>query len=131
MLRQGEASKAYDGLQRIRGISQKIGGLFLRDIAYVFERSKELRQTLLNKEYLSKVSDAEWAKKIFEYSRTLEGPVYIPLGEPRISDEKDKVKENLLYFIDSPDDPFKKAAVVLLRSCPVASKTEYRGSFFS
>jgi len=29
------------------------------------QRSKELRQTLLNKEYLSKVSDAEWAKKIF------------------------------------------------------------------
>ncbi len=75
--------------------------------------AKELRKTSLNRDYLSKVSDDELAKNIFDYSRTLEGPAHIRLGMPRISGELSKIKRNLLYLIDSPDDPFKKAQEIL------------------
>ncbi len=49
------------------------------------QKAKDLKESLLNPEYLSAVSDDELSKKIFAYSRTLEGPAHIRLGMPRIS----------------------------------------------
>ena len=77
------------------------------------ERAQELKDTLLNADYLSKVPDQVLKDKIFEYSRTLEGPAHIRLGMPRITGELEKIKRNLSYLIDSPDDPFKKAERIL------------------
>ena len=77
------------------------------------QKAEDLRKTLLNGGYLSKVSDGDLAKEIFNYSRTLEGPAFIRLGMPRISGELDNVKRNLLYLTESPDGPFKKAARIL------------------
>ena len=72
------------------------------------KRARDLKKTLLNKQYLSKVSKDELMDEVFDYSRTLEGPAYIRLGEPRISAVIDRVKRNLLYFIDSSDEEIKK-----------------------
>ena len=80
------------------------------------QKAEDLRKTLLNGGYLSKVSDGDLAKEIFNYSRTLEGPAFIRLGMPRISGELDNVKRNLLYLTESPDGPFKKAASFWRRS---------------
>lgn len=77
------------------------------------QNTEELKTTLLSKEYLSRTSDDELAKKIFEYSRTLEGPAYIRLGMPRISGHLKDVKRNFQYLILSSDDPFKKASRIL------------------
>lgn len=77
------------------------------------EKAIDLQNTLLNAGYLSTLSDDELAGKIFEYSRTLEGPAYIRLGKPRISEKLPNVKRNLLYLSESSDDPFKKAAKIL------------------
>ena len=57
--------------------------------------AQELKKKLLNKRYLSNMSDDELYQSIFDHSRSVEGPAYIRLGEPRIRAEKDKVrKEN-------------------------------------
>lgn len=81
------------------------------------ERQKEitrgLERTLLNKKYLSRVSKKDLAQRIFDYSRNLEGPVYIRLGMPRISNNANKIKRRLLYLIESSDSPFKKATAIL------------------
>lgn len=77
------------------------------------QRDLDLRKTLLNQEYLSKVSNDELAQKIFEYSRTLEGPAHIRLGMPRITGELNSLKRNLTYLVDSPDDAFRKAQEIL------------------
>ena len=77
------------------------------------QKDVKLRKTLLNQEYLSKVSDDEFAQEIFEYSRTLEGPAHIRLGMPRITGELKNLKRNLNYLADSPEDPFKKAQEIL------------------
>ncbi len=79
----------------------------------------DLRITLLSRKYLSEVSEEELSKKVFEYSRKLEGPAYIRLGMPRISGQLPKVKRNLEYLIDSPDDPFKKAEEILERQLKI------------
>ncbi len=75
--------------------------------------AEDLRTTLLSKKYLSEVSKKDLSDKVFEYSRKLEGPAYIRLGMPRISGQLSKVKRNLEYLIDSPDDPFEKAEKIL------------------
>jgi len=76
-------------------------------------KSQERKKSLLNKEYLKNANTDDFEKVIFDYSRTLEGPAHIHLGKPRISGEKVNVKKNLLYLIESSDDPYKKAASVL------------------
>jgi len=77
------------------------------------QKGKELKTTLLNMEYLDEVSDEELAQKVFEYSRTLEGPAWIRLGMPRISGGISDLRRNLKYLIESQDDPFKKAKEIL------------------
>lgn len=71
------------------------------------------RKTLLNKDYITKLSDEEFVDEILKYVKTLEGPVGIKLGNPRISGEISKIKRNILYFLDSEEDPFKKAERIL------------------
>jgi len=77
------------------------------------QKSQEIKETLLNKNYLSQASDEELAKEIFDYSRKLEGPAHIRLGMPRIKGRLSLIKRNLLYIIDPSGDPFKKAAEIL------------------
>jgi len=77
------------------------------------EKGKKLKDTLLNIEYLAKVSDEELAQKVFDYSRTLEGPAYIRLGMPRISGQISELRRNLKYLVESQDDPIKKAKEIL------------------
>ena len=77
------------------------------------QKSIEIKKTLLNKSYLSQVSDEELAKEIFDYSRKLEGPAHIRLGMPRIKGRLSLIKRNLFYIIDPPGDPFKKASEIL------------------
>jgi hypothetical protein len=71
------------------------------------------RKTLLNKDYISKLSDEKLADEILKYVKALEGPVGIRLGKPRISGEISKIRRNILYFIDSEEDPFKKAERII------------------
>jgi hypothetical protein len=77
------------------------------------QKSEERRKSLLNKEYLSSLSDGELVDVILKYIKTLEGPVGIRLGRPRVSGRISEIKRNILYIIESPDDPFKKAEKIL------------------
>lgn len=77
------------------------------------QKAKDIKKTLLDRNYLSKVSDEELAKEVYDYSRKLEGPAHIRLGMPRISGTLKLIKRNLHYIIDASGDPFKKAAEIL------------------
>jgi hypothetical protein len=77
------------------------------------ERQEAIKKTLLDKSYLAGISDDEFVAKIVEYSRTLEGPAGIRIGVPRVTEELANIKRNLDYLIESPDDPFDKAARIL------------------
>ena len=77
------------------------------------QKSEERRNTLLDKDHLLNLTDDELVEEILNYSKDLEGPVNIRIGRPRVSGEIEKLKRNILYIIDSPDDPFKKAAKIL------------------
>src|SRR3989344_1101724 len=74
---------------------------------------ENLRKTLLDKVYLNKISKKDLIDEIMRYSRTLEGPAFIRLGLPRVTNTAENIKRNLLYLIESPDEPFKKAARIL------------------
>ena len=69
--------------------------------------AEEIRTTLLDNDYISKSSDGQLAQRIFDYSRKLEGPAFIRLGMPRITEKLEDIKRNLFYLIESSDDPSK------------------------
>jgi len=48
------------------------------------QKAKERKNTLLNKDFIQKLTDDELADKILEYSKSLEGPVNIRIGRPRV-----------------------------------------------
>ena len=77
------------------------------------QNSEERRKTFLNKENLLSLSDKQLVDKILKYIKVLEGPVGIRLGKPRVSGEIKKLRRNIVYIIDSPDTPFKKANKIL------------------
>lgn len=77
------------------------------------KNAQEIRSKLLNKSYIEKIADDQLVQDILAYSKTLEGPAYIRIGETKVKEDMEKIKRNLLYLIDSPDDPFKKAARIL------------------
>ena len=77
------------------------------------QKSEERRKTLLNQEYLSSLSDEELITEILNYSKDLEGPVNIRIGRPRVLGEIKKLRNNILYIVNSPEDPFRKAAKIL------------------
>ncbi|MBW1702069.1 MAG: EVE domain-containing protein [Deltaproteobacteria bacterium] len=85
-----------------------------RDYAVRLEKNAEdIRSKLLNKSYLEETPDDKLVEDILAYSKTLEGPATIRIGERRVREELEKIKSNLLYLIDSPDDPIRKAARIL------------------
>jgi hypothetical protein len=56
--------------------------------SYAREQKKKadnLRNTLLNKNFVSNTPDEVMANQIHEYLKTLEGPVGIKIGKPRVS----------------------------------------------
>lgn len=77
------------------------------------KKAEEIKANLLNKKYLTETPDEQFIQDILKYSKTLEGPANIQIGEPRVTNELGKIRRNLLYLIDSPDDPFEKAAKIL------------------
>jgi 5-methylcytosine-specific restriction enzyme B len=87
------------------------------------EKSAKIKTNLLNKEYISGTKDEQFIQDILEYSKTLEGPASIRIGRPRVTTELKKIKRNLLYLIDSPDDPFEKAVKIL--------EADYKIPFFA
>jgi 5-methylcytosine-specific restriction endonuclease McrBC GTP-binding regulatory subunit McrB len=77
------------------------------------DQSKMIREEFLNKEVLSRMSDDELYDKIFKYSRKLEGPVQIRLGEPRLRACLPDIRRNLMYIMTSEDSPFMVAQNIL------------------
>lgn len=88
-----EKEKKYPGLER--------------------QKTEERKKTLLNKKYIQKLSNDELADKIIEYSKFLEGPVIILIGKPKVLREIEKLKRNILYIIESAENPLEKAAKIL------------------
>ena len=88
-----EEQKKYPGLER--------------------QKTEERKKTLLNKKYIQKLSNDELADKIIEYSKFLEGPVIILIGKPKVLREIEKLKRNILYIIESAENPLEKAAKIL------------------
>ncbi|MFC1857667.1 McrB family protein [Thermodesulfobacteriota bacterium] len=83
---------------------------------YAVEQEKnaeDIRSKLLNKSYLEEQPKDKLIQDILAYSKTLEGPAHIRIGEPRVTGQAENIKRNLLYLIDSPDSPIKKAARIL------------------
>jgi len=76
-------------------------------------KSEEREKTLLNKEHITSLSDEKLVDEILNYIKTLEGPLRIKLNKPKVIEENTKIRRNILYIINSPDDPFKKAADVI------------------
>jgi len=77
------------------------------------KKTEEIKVNLLNKEYLSEASDEQFIRKILQYTKMLEGPASIRIGKPRVTNALENIKRNLFHLIDSPDDPFEKAAKIL------------------
>lgn len=77
------------------------------------EKSKQLKETLLNHEYLTPSSDDALIKAILSYSKTLEGPAKIKIGTPRVTGEIKNLRRNLEYLLDSDEEPFSKAENIL------------------
>ncbi len=75
--------------------------------------AEDIRSNLLNKSYLEEQPKERLIQDILAYSKTLEGPANIRIGEPRVKGQLENLKRNLLYLIDSPDDPIEKAARIL------------------
>lgn len=89
------------------------------------QKSEEREKTLLNSEYLQTLSDDELTNEILKYSKELEGPVQIRIGKPRVLGEIEKLKRNLMYIVNSREDPFVKADKILEGSyrIPIFSKS--------
>jgi 5-methylcytosine-specific restriction protein B len=81
--------------------------------ATIREQSKKIKDEFLNQEVLSRMSDDDLYEKIFKYSRKLEGPVHMRLGEPRLRGDLKEIKRNLIYVITSEDSPFMVAQNIL------------------
>jgi len=79
------------------------------------KNAEDIKSKLLNKTYIEETSDKKLVEDILSYSKTLEGPASIRIGEPRVKGDLEQIKRNLLYLIDSPDDPIRKAARILDR----------------
>jgi hypothetical protein len=69
------------------------------------EKAKKIKEDFLNPEVLPKMSDDELYGKIFKYSRSLEGPVHIRLGEARLRGCLSDIQRNLIYIANSKDEP--------------------------
>ena len=77
------------------------------------QQAQKIRDEFLNEEVVSNMSDEVLYSRIFKYSRTLEGPAFIKLGEQRNKSSLDALRRNLLYIITSKDSPFEIAQNIL------------------
>lgn len=77
------------------------------------EQSIKIRSDFLSKVVLQKLSDDELYNRIYNYSRSLEGPVQIRLGEQRLKESLNDLRRNLLYIVSSNDSPFLIAQEIL------------------
>jgi len=77
------------------------------------QQAQKIRDEFLNEEVISNMPDEIFYVKIFDYSRKLEGPAYIKLGEPRIKSSLEELRRNLLYIITSEDSPYIIAQNIL------------------
>jgi len=75
--------------------------------------SQKIKDDFLTKDVLLQMSNDDLYDKIFKYSRKLEGPAFIRLGEQRIRGDLDKLRRNLMYLITSKDSPFVVAQNIL------------------
>jgi hypothetical protein len=69
------------------------------------EQTKKLRDDFLSKERLSQLSDDELYKKIYDYSRKLEGKAYRTLPADVIRRSLGELRHHLEYLISSGDTP--------------------------
>lgn len=69
------------------------------------EQTKEYRQEFLDKEILKQLKDDELHKRIFNYSRKLEGRVYRTLPDEVIKRSIKELRHNLEYLLSSDDAP--------------------------
>lgn len=77
------------------------------------EKSKTIKEEFLNLNVLPHMSDDELYDKIYRYSRKLEGPVAIRLGEPRLRSDLPEIRRNLMYIMTSKETPFEIAGNIL------------------
>lgn len=77
------------------------------------DKAEEIRAYFLNPEALEKTSDDDLYGKVYEYSRSLEGPAYIRLGEQRIRAALKQLRSAFDYITNSNDSPFKIAQNIL------------------
>ena len=72
-----------------------------------------IRDEFLINDVITNMPDDILYEKIYRYSRSLEGPAYIRLGEMRIRDGLLEIRRNLKYIISSEETPFMIAQNVL------------------
>lgn len=51
------------------------------------QKARERKKTLLDKEYIQRLSDEELVDEILNYSKILEGPVNIRIGKPKFQEK--------------------------------------------
>jgi len=77
------------------------------------DKSKKIKENFLDIDLLSNMSEVDLYNKIFSYSRSLEGPVQINLGEKRIKDDLPEIRRNLMYIMQSDESPYMVASKIL------------------
>jgi len=77
------------------------------------QRDLEISSQLLDYTHLQEIDNNVLYNLIFTYSRKLEGPAYIRLGEDRLTSEIPRIRENLVYIRNSQDDPMIVAENVI------------------
>ena len=76
-------------------------------------RVREIKETLLNANTVKSLSNDDFYNLIFKYSRALEGPAHMRLGESRLKSNIDLIRRNLQYLIESSDPIFNKIEKIL------------------
>jgi 5-methylcytosine-specific restriction endonuclease McrBC GTP-binding regulatory subunit McrB len=88
----------------------------LKEAAYpgIFkEQGQKIREDFLNVGILEQMSDDDLYEKIFKYSRKLEGPVHMRLGQPRLRGDLPEIRRNLMYIVSTYESPFTVAQEIL------------------
>ena len=77
------------------------------------EQEEYIRSSLLDVSIIENISHKELYKRIYEYSRTLESQAYVRLSESKIRRNLKNLKRNLLYLIESDEEPLFKCKQIL------------------
>lgn len=87
-----------------------------KEAEYIGKQKKlneEITRDFLDADIISQMNDDVFYDRIYKYSRKLEGPVSIRLGEPRLRAFLPSLRRNLLYLLKSNDTPFVKAEKII------------------